>query len=106
MTVKHSIKCSGSEILVRETPDKQYILAIQSATNPLGFGNVLETFADKDEAIRSAELFCRSLAAAKERGYYLENGYFVKPQREKIPVATSFHAGQTEEGWIEQLSRG
>ncbi|MCZ8519696.1 MULTISPECIES: hypothetical protein [Paenibacillus] len=106
MTVKHSIKCSGSEVLVRETPEKQYILAIQSTTNPLGFGNVLETFTDKEEAIRSAELFCRSLSAAKERGYYLENGHFVKPERERIPVAACFHEGQTEEGWIEQLSRG
>ncbi|UUZ81552.1 hypothetical protein LJK88_44175 [Paenibacillus sp. P26] len=106
MTVKHSIKCQGSEILVRETEEGQYHVAIQASNNPLGYGNVLETFADQEKAIRAAEQFCKQLAAAKERGYYLEEGHFVKPEREKIPVAAGLKEEMEVEQWIEQYIRG
>ncbi|MDO3678513.1 hypothetical protein [Paenibacillus ehimensis] len=105
MKVKHSIKCHGSEVLVREEGGK-YHLSIQAAANPLGSGNVLETFSDKEEAIRAAEQFCKMLTAAKEHGYYLDNGHFVKPERERIPVAFCLKEHLTEELWIAHLNRG
>ncbi|MBP1153911.1 MULTISPECIES: hypothetical protein [unclassified Paenibacillus] len=87
MTVKHKIKCNGSEVLVREAEDKTYQLSIQATNNPLGFGNVLETFSDIETAIKGAELFCKLLAEKKEDGYHLENDEFVKADCENIPVA-------------------
>ncbi|SDE07728.1 hypothetical protein SAMN02799630_04637 [Paenibacillus sp. UNCCL117] len=102
MTVKHLIKCHGSEVLVREA-DGSYILSIQSSTNPLGFGSTLETFSDKEEAIQAAEKFCTLLSAAKERGYYLENGYFAKPDKEKLSVKQCLKKELDENGWISEL---
>ncbi|WP_159888580.1 hypothetical protein [Paenibacillus puerhi] len=104
MTVKHLIKCHGSEILVREE-DGSYILSIQSSTNPLGFGSPLETFAEKEEAIQAADKFCNLLTAAKERGYYLENGYFVKPDKEKLSVKQCLQRELGEDGWITELEQ-
>jgi hypothetical protein len=105
MTVKHSIKCHGSEVLVREA-DGKYHLTIQASSNPLGFGNILKTFTDQELAIQVAAQFCRMLSAAKERGYYLDNDHFVKPEREKVPVSVCLRQDQTEELWIAQLDRG
>ncbi|WP_341418060.1 hypothetical protein [Paenibacillus filicis] len=101
MTVKHLIKCHGSEVLVREE-DGSYILSIQATTNPLGFGSPLETFSEKEAAIAAAEKFCGLLTAAKERGYYLESGYFVKPDKEKLSVKLCLQQELDENGWISE----
>lgn len=86
MTVKHSIPCEGSEVSVRETDKQTYQVSIQAQVNPLGTGNVLETFPTLEEAIQAAELFCKLHTAAKEKGYHLEEGHFVKPDRPSIHV--------------------
>ncbi|MGG2196943.1 hypothetical protein [Paenibacillus validus] len=105
MAVKHRIKCDGSEVMVREE-EGSYILSIQASSNPLGFGSLLEAFPNQDEAVRAAEKFCMMLAVAKERGYYLENGYFVKPEKERIPVNVCLQQDElTEESWIIRLER-
>lgn len=106
MTVKHSIKCQGSEILVRVADDGNFHLAIQATSNPLGYGNVLETFSDVAEAIRAAEQFCKMLTAAKERGYYLEEGNFVKPEKAKIPATAGLKENIGVEEWVQQFDRG
>ncbi|WP_028549950.1 hypothetical protein [Paenibacillus sp. UNC451MF] len=86
MTVKHSIPCGGNEVTVRQLDMDKYQVTIQSQVNPLGTGNVLETFSGLDEAIQAADLFCKLHAAAKEMGYHLEDGHFVKPDRPKLHV--------------------
>jgi hypothetical protein len=87
MTIRHSISCDdGSEVLVREASTDSYQVTIQAQNNPLSQGNVLETFPKLEEAIVAAEHFCKLHAAAKGKGYYLENGHFVKPDRPKIHV--------------------
>ncbi|MFE5321053.1 hypothetical protein ACFQ88_20315 [Paenibacillus sp. NPDC056579] len=86
MTVKHSIPCEGSEVSVRETDKQTYQVTIQAQVNPLGKGNVLETFPSLEEAIQAAELFCKLHAAAKLKGYHLEEGHFVKPDRPRLHV--------------------
>jgi hypothetical protein len=86
MTIRHRITCDGSEVLVRESDPNTYQVSIQAKVNPLGQGNVLETFPRLEEAIVAAEHFCKLHAAAKEKGYYLENGHFVKPDHPKIHV--------------------
>jgi hypothetical protein len=86
VTIRHSITCDGSEVLVHEVDPGSYQVNIQSNVNPLGKGNVLETFSRLEEAIVAAENFCKLHATAKEKGYYLENGHFVKPDRPKIHV--------------------
>lgn len=106
MTVKHSIKCQGSEILVRETGEGMYDLAIQAMSNPLGYGNVLESFPDMEQAIRAADQFCKMLTAAQKQGYYLEEGHFVKPERERIPAKEGLREEVEVEAWIEQFIRG
>lgn len=106
MTVKHKIKCHGSEVLVREAEAGKYQLSIQAMTNPLGFGNVLETFTDADTAIKAAELFCNLLLELKEDGYHLENDHFVKEGRDHIPVAECLRERMSEEGWKELMNRG
>ncbi|CAG7638591.1 hypothetical protein PAESOLCIP111_03957 [Paenibacillus solanacearum] len=88
MTVVHSIPCDGSEVSVRLTPDRTYQVNIQALVNPLGTGNVLETFAEAETAVQAAELFCELHQSAKERGYHLEEGFFVKADRR------SFHVGR------------
>lgn len=106
MTVKHKIKCNGSEVLVREAEDKTYQLSIQATTNPLGFGNVLATFSDIETAKKGAELFCILMAEMKEDGYHLENDHFVKADRDKIPVANCLRERMSEEDWKKLTSRG
>lgn len=98
MTVKHTIPCEGSEVSVRQTEANTYQVTIQAVTNnPLGTGNVLETFSDVHEAIQAAELFCKLHAAAKEMGYYLDNGHFVKPERPKLHIGTLLQEGTPPE---------
>jgi hypothetical protein len=46
----------------------------------------LETFSRLEEAIVAAEHFCKLHAAAKEQGYHLEEGYFVRPDKPKHHV--------------------
>ncbi|GAA4868910.1 hypothetical protein GCM10023310_55750 [Paenibacillus vulneris] len=91
MTVKHSIPCGGNEVSVRQTDSDKFQVTIQSQVNPLGTGNVLETFSNLDDAIQAAELFCKLHAAAKELGYHLEDGHFVKPDRPKLHVGMLLH---------------
>jgi hypothetical protein len=86
MTIRHTITCDGSEVLVREANPNSYQVSIQAQANPLGKGNVLETFLKLEEAIVAAEHFCKLYTAAKTKGYYLENGHFVKPDRPKLHV--------------------
>jgi hypothetical protein len=101
MTVQHLIKCHGCEVLVREQ-DGAYILSIQATTNPLGFGRPLETFSEKEAAIAAAEKFCALLTAAKERGYYLESGDFVKPDKARLSVKECLQKELDENGWISE----
>ncbi|TDF95509.1 hypothetical protein [Paenibacillus piri] len=86
MTIRHSIACDGSDVLVRETGLRSFEVSIQARINPLGKGNVLETFAGLEEAVAAAEHFCKLHAAAKEQGYHLEEGYFVKVDKPKHHV--------------------
>lgn len=86
MTIKHTIPCEGSEVYVRETDAHTFQVSIQSQVNPLGTGNVLETFPTLEQATQAAELFCKLYAAAKQQGYHLEEGHFVKPDRPRLHV--------------------
>ncbi|MFH5186384.1 hypothetical protein ACHHV8_29310 [Paenibacillus sp. TAB 01] len=98
MTIKHSIPCEGSEVTVRHTGTDTYQVSIQAVSNnPLGTGNVLETFSNLDEAIQAAELFCRLHTTAKEMGYYLDNGHFIKPDRPKLHIGTLLQEGTPPE---------
>ncbi|WP_068775469.1 hypothetical protein [Paenibacillus sp. FJAT-26967] len=87
MTVKYTIECEGSEILVREVDSSNYQLCIRASSNPLSKGNILETYSEYNRAIRAADHFCQSYAQAKEHGFYLQETFLVKPDKEPIPVA-------------------
>jgi hypothetical protein len=86
MTIRHSIECDNSNVWVRETGPESYEVSIQAQVNPLGNGNVLETFSRLEEAIVAAEHFCTLYTTAKEQGYHLEGAYFVKVDRPKHHV--------------------
>ncbi|WP_240421891.1 hypothetical protein [Paenibacillus periandrae] len=105
MTIKHSITCEGSDVLVHETESNSYQVSIQSKSNPLGKGNVLETFTRLEEAIVAAEHFCKLHAAAKEKGYYLENGHFVKPDRPKLHVGQLLNERKEPEQFLQLLEK-
>lgn len=86
MMIKHRIKCFDSEILVCAKEDASYELTIQALSNPLGFGKTLHAFPTEELAVEAADSFCRMYAAARERGYYLKEGYFAKPDRVSIDI--------------------
>ncbi|WP_234340179.1 hypothetical protein [Gorillibacterium timonense] len=102
--IKHRIKCFDSELLVRESGEASYELTIQSSSNPLGFGNALHTFKSCDEAVRAAEHFCGLYTAAREKGYYLREKSFIKPDREKIEVSSLLLTGMAVEEFAATLS--
>ncbi|EGL16046.1 MULTISPECIES: hypothetical protein [Paenibacillus] len=87
MTVKYTIDCEGSEILVREVDGATYQLCIRASTNPLGNGNILETYSEFYRAVRAADHFCETYAKAKENGFYLQETFLVKPDKHPIPVS-------------------
>ncbi|NHN29736.1 hypothetical protein [Paenibacillus agricola] len=103
MTIRHTITCDDSEVLVREIDPKSYQVSIQAQVNPLGKGNVLETFPKLEEAIVAAEHFCKLHTAAKSKGYYLENGHFVKPDRPKIHVGQLLNERKDPEAMLQLL---
>ncbi|NOU94949.1 hypothetical protein GC093_17220 [Paenibacillus sp. LMG 31456] len=86
MTIRHSIACDSSDVLVRETGPQSYEVSIQAQVNPLGKGNVIEAFSRLEEAIVAAEHFCKLYSTAKEQGYHLEGVYFVKVDKPKHHV--------------------
>lgn len=102
--IKHRIKCFDSELLVRENGKTSYELAIQSSSNPLGFGNTLHTFKSLEEGLEAAERFCKLYTAAREKGYYLKEKSFTKPDREKIEVSSLFLTGMAVEEFAAHLS--
>lgn len=93
MTIKHRIPCFDSELLVREIGEAAYELAIQSSSNPLGFGNALHVFTRLEDAAAAAERFCRLYTAARGQGYYLKEHTFIKPGREGIDIPALLQAG-------------
>ncbi|MFD2611829.1 hypothetical protein [Paenibacillus gansuensis] len=97
--VKHRVKCFDSEILVVEKTEAKYELSIQSLLNPLGFGIPLETFTNEDDAISASQYFCHMYTIAKEKGYYLQNNSFNKPDKESITVQWVIHNKFTEDEW-------
>jgi hypothetical protein len=103
MTIRHKITCDSSEVLVREADPNSYQVSIQALVNPLGKGNVLETFPRLEEAIVAAENFCKLHSIAREKGYYLENGHFVKPDRPKIHVGQLLNERKDPEKLAELL---
>src|SRR5665647_1222583 len=105
MTIRHTVTCDSSEVLVVETDPSSYQVSIQAQVNPLGKGNVLETFSKLDEAIIAAEHFCKLYTAAKSKGYYLENGYFVKPDRPKLHVGMLLNDRKDPEEMLQLLGK-
>ncbi|GGG09092.1 hypothetical protein [Paenibacillus abyssi] len=100
MTIKYRISCFDSEILVKETKEDgtpAFQVSIQHAANPLGFGNVLASYATEDQAILQANQFCRFYTKAKEQGYYLQSDCFVKPDKRDIPVSDVLENCNSEE---------
>ncbi|WNQ10528.1 hypothetical protein MJA45_23370 [Paenibacillus aurantius] len=90
MVIKHRIKCFDSELLVCETGQNNYELTIQASSNPLGFGNSLESFDNEEKAVSAAEHFCKVYTLARERGYYLKDKKFAKADKEMIEISSVF----------------
>ncbi|WP_213526080.1 hypothetical protein [Paenibacillus sp. J31TS4] len=99
VTNKQRIPCFDSEVLVNDVGGGTYELAIQAGTNPLGKGNRLEAFPTLEQALQAAEQFCQLYAVARERGYYLKENAFVKPDRASVPIKECL----TERFGVEQL---
>ncbi|CAG7652063.1 hypothetical protein ACFQI7_19335 [Paenibacillus allorhizosphaerae] len=106
MTIVHSIPCDGSEVSVRITPDRTYQVNIQTLVNPLGTGKVLETFSEAEEAVQAAELFCELHKSAKELGYHLEEGFFVKADQPSYHVGMLLRKGTKPEELVVMMEKG
>ncbi|ANE48100.1 hypothetical protein SY83_19445 [Paenibacillus swuensis] len=96
--IKHRVKCFDSEILVVHK-NEAYELSIQSLLNPLGFGSALETFLDEDDAVSAAQYFCHMYTIAKEKGYYLQNNSFTKPDKESYAANWVIEKKFSEDEW-------
>lgn len=81
MTVKYRIECFECDIMVRQK-DEAFTLNIQSRKTPLGNGNRLAEYASEEEAVRAADQLCQTYTIAREFGYHLSGGEFV---REGVP---------------------
>lgn len=81
MTVKYRIECFECDIVVRQK-DEAHTLSIQSRKTPLGNGNRLAEYATEQEAVHAADQLCQSYTIAREFGYHLSGGEFV---REGVP---------------------
>ena len=93
------IPCFDSEIIVKRSAEQEgsFAVSIQGTANPLAFGNELATFPTEEQAADQARHFCAFYAKARERGYYLKDHAFVKPDFEDIDVSVVFQSDLTEE---------
>jgi hypothetical protein len=100
---KFSVRCFDSDVLVVEK-NMSYELRIQSKLNPLGQGNPLESFQSEEDAIEAAHYFCGIYTIAKEKGYYLQNNAFHKPDKQKLDVSWVIHKRFTSDEWQQVLA--
>ncbi|WP_148505190.1 hypothetical protein [Paenibacillus beijingensis] len=87
MTIKYRNTCFDIEILVKYEPSDAaapYRVNVQSAKNPLSFGNTLAVADSEEKAVKMAEQLCGFYAKAREKGYYLKGKVFVKPDHPDI----------------------
>lgn len=103
MVVKHRINFTDCEVLVCENEDTTFDVSIQSTTNPLGRGNVLDRFSDERQAIEAAERFHWMYTLAKENGYYLKQDCFTKPNKKEIHISIMNDGTITKEQYVLQL---
>ncbi|MDF2668093.1 MAG: hypothetical protein K0R67_399 [Paenibacillus sp.] len=103
MLVKHKISFMDCEVLVCDNEDSSYHVSIQSLTNPLGRGNVLDTFDDEQLAIQAAERFHWMYTIAKENGYYLKENCFTKPNRQEVHISIMKDGDITKEQYVMRL---
>ncbi|MBO9607909.1 MAG: hypothetical protein J7639_18250 [Paenibacillaceae bacterium] len=104
MTVKYAVNCFDSEVYVYQEDPSTFHVNIQSFSRPLGQGNKLETFGTEWQAIEAAKRFCQMYAAAKEKGYYLKERHFIKPERETIPIRPMLASGVTVDDFVVLIS--
>ncbi|MCC3375788.1 hypothetical protein [Cohnella sp. REN36] len=97
MTVKYRLACFECDIIVREHNDAHQ-LSIQSRKNPLGNGNRLADYGSEEEAVHAADQLCESYTIAREYGYHLSGGEFVKAEMPSIPVVQLLDMGLTPSG--------
>ncbi|MBJ6360412.1 hypothetical protein [Paenibacillus roseus] len=97
MTIHYRIPCFDCELLVKQTEasEASFQVGIQNRSNPLGFGNLIGSYATKTEAIQHANHFCQFYTMAKEKGYHFKENAFIKKDKETIPVAMIMKATPT-----------
>ncbi len=103
MAELYSIPCFNSVIIVCETKEHAYDLCIKGASNPLGNGTRLSTYATEERAIQKADHFCGMYGIAREKGYNLRGNVFVKPDREDIPVSLLLQVDVSQEQLLSLL---
>jgi len=99
MTIKHRVPCFDSEVIVKEIGEdgQAFQLSIQSTSNPLGIGNILGSYSNEEEAIGYSNQFCTFYTVAREKGYYLKDTSFVKPEQPDIPVSVVLSEAKDEQ---------
>lgn len=97
VSVKHTLPCFDSEILVNQKDEESYELAIQTKANPLGFGQKLAAFHSLEDAVKAAERFCELYTMAREQGYYLKDDCFVKPDMDPVQLQSLLDSGESTE---------
>jgi hypothetical protein len=104
MEARHRIDFFDTEIIVYAKDDTSFQVSINSTKTPLGLGNVLETYSSEQTAIQAAERFFQIYSVAKENGYYLQNDYFTKPDKEKIRVTLIINSDYSAEQLAAQFN--
>lgn len=89
MTIKYRNSCFDLAIIVKyepSDPEAAYHVNVQSAKNPLSFGNTLTKAETEEKAVEMAEQLCSFYTKARGKGYYLKGKLFVKPDHPDIAV--------------------
>ncbi|HUC91558.1 MAG TPA: hypothetical protein VMS09_05930 [Paenibacillus sp.] len=99
MTVVYQSPCFDVELIVKKLEEDglSYQVSIRSTKNPLGTGNMLGAYPTEEEAVRKTGTLCSFYSKARENGYYLRSGSFVKPGRNDIPVSMVLDGDMTGE---------